>query len=96
MPTIVTAHTFCASRDDPRKSGLERVSRLTSVDFRSSLSSFFSLTAAINLHCEFIYGVKSMLHTVKERKRRRNGTFLSSKSKRRRVLHAADQTKTST
>ena len=35
-----------------------------------------------------------MLPTVKERKRRRNGTFLSSKSKRRRVLHAADQTKT--
>ena len=35
-----------------------------------------------------------MLPTVKERKRRRNGTFLSSKSKRRRVLRAADQTKT--
>ena len=35
-----------------------------------------------------------MLPTAKECKRRRNGTFLSSKSKSRRVLYAADETKT--
>ena len=89
VPTIVTAHTFCASGDDPRNSGLERVSRFTSVDFRSSLVSFSSYSG-----CKFTYGVKSMLPTVKEHKRRRNGTFLSSKTKHRRVLHTADQTKT--
>ena len=58
------------------------------------LSLRFPLTVAINLACEFIYNVKTMLPTIKECNRRRNGTFLSSKSKHRPVLHAEDQTKT--
>ena len=74
LPTIVTAHTFCAFRDFSRGT---RTRGLTFIYFRDALSQHWLL--------RFLDTLKVMTPNAMDRKRKHNGRFISTKSKRKRV-----------
>lgn len=72
VPTIVTARTFCAFRDFPRGTR-----GLTFIYFRSDHSQHRLL--------HFLDTLEVMIPNAIDGKRKRNGRFISTKSKRKRV-----------
>ena len=75
LPTIVTAHTFCAFRAFPRGT---RTRGLTLIYFRNALSRHWLL--------RFLDTLEVKTPNVMDRKRKRNGRFISTKSKRKEFL----------